>query len=250
MRVLGVIPARLGSTRLTRKPLQLLGGRPLVVRVLERVQQIGGLAEIVVATDADEVREAVERVGGRVAMTSAHHQSGTERVAEVLAQPDYAGFDLAVNIQGDEPFLPAEAVRGAVARVSAGDEIGTAAVPLAAADAPDPARVKVVLDRAGRALYFSRAVIPYQRDRDLAAPPPYWQHLGIYAYGRAALARWVAAPPSMLEQTEKLEQLRALDLGMRIGVQVLDRAAMPGIDTPDDLATAERFWIAHATGNT
>ncbi len=251
MPVLAVIPARLGSTRLAQKPLQLLGGEPLVVRVLERVRQVPGITEVVVATDADEVRRVVERVGGHVAMTSHLHQSGTERVAEVLGRPEFASYDLVVNIQGDEPFLPVEAVRRSVMRVEAGDDIGTAAVPLPADRADDPARVKVVLDSSGRALYFSRARIPYQRDVGPAVtPPPYWQHLGVYAYSRAALARWVAAAATMLEETERLEQLRALYLGMRIGVALLDRPAMPGIDTPDDLAAAERHWIAQAIRNT
>ena len=251
MPVLGVIPARLGSTRLARKPLQLLGGEPLIVRVLERVRAVPGITEVVVATDADEVRRAVERVGGRVAMTSPQHQSGTERVAEVIERPEFASFDLVVNIQGDEPFLPADAVRGSVERVEAGDDIGTVAVPLPSDQADDPARVKVVLDQRGRALYFSRARIPFQRDAGpRVAPPPYWQHLGVYAYTRDALRRWVRAPVTMLEDTERLEQLRALYLGMRIGVALLDRPAMPGIDTPEDLAAAERHWIAQAMGNT
>lgn len=251
MPVLGVIPARLGSTRLARKPLQLLGGEPLIVRVLERVRAVPGITEVVVATDADDVRRVVERVGGRVSMTSHLHQSGTERVAEVFGRPEFASFDLVVNIQGDEPFLPVDAIRGSVLRVEAGDDVGTAAVPLPADQADDPARVKVVLDGAGRALYFSRARIPFQRDAGpTVTPPPYWQHLGVYAYSRAALARWVGAAATMLEETERLEQLRALDLGMRIGVVVLDRPAMPGIDTPDDLAAAERYWIAQATRNT
>ncbi len=250
MPVLGVIPARLGSTRLARKPLQLLGGEPLVVRVLERVRQVPGIAEVVVATDADEVRRVVERAGGRVAMTSLLHQSGTERVAEVIERPEFASFDLVVNIQGDEPFLPVDAVQGSVERVRAGDDIGTAAVPLPTDQADDPARVKVVVDHAGRALYFSRARIPFQRDRGpTVPPPPYWQHLGVYAYTRDALRRWVGAPATMLEDTERLEQLRALYLGIRIGVALLPRPAMPGIDTPDDLAAAERHWIAQATGS-
>ncbi len=245
--MLGVVPARLGSTRLTRKPLQLLGGEPLVVRVWERVRGIAVLDEVVVATDAPEVRAAVERAGGRVMMTSTNHESGTDRVAEVVRQAGFSRFDLIVNIQGDEPFLPLAAVTGSVERVRAGDDVGTAAVPIDAESALDPARVKVVTDRRGRALYFSRARIPFVRNPGVE-PAACWQHLGVYAYTRSALERWVAEPPTDLERTERLEQLRALDLGLSIGVARLAEPALPGIDTPDDLAWAERHWNAHTMG--
>ncbi len=255
MPVLGVIPARLGSTRLARKPLQLLGGVPLIVRVWERVSRIAILDEVVVATDASEIQAAVEQAGGRVVLTEHHHESGTERVAEVSRRPEFGRFDLVVNVQGDEPFLPFEAVPGAVNRVTGGDDIGTAAVPLDPAEADDPARVKVVCDERGRALYFSRARIPFTADPRVpsAEPrvpsPPYWQHLGVYAYTPGSLARWVKAPATELEQRERLEQLRALYLGMTIGVAHLAESALPGIDTPDDLARAERHWTATVTGD-
>jgi 3-deoxy-manno-octulosonate cytidylyltransferase (CMP-KDO synthetase) len=246
MAVLGVIPARLGSTRLARKPLQLLRGMPLVLRVLERVRQLAVVDEVVVATDALEVGAVVERSGGRVVMTSPLHESGTERVAEVASRPEFAGFDLVLNIQGDEPFIPAEALRGAAERVRGGDDVGTASAPLDAALAADPARVKVVTDLAGRALYFSRAPIPWPRDAGVA--PGYRQHLGVYAYTPAALARWVALPPTALERVERLEQLRPLAHGFRIGVAPVAAPAAPGIDTPDDLARADALWDAHAMG--
>ncbi len=242
MPVLGVIPARLGSSRLPRKPLQPLGGKPLVVRVWERVRELSLLDEVVVATDAPEVHAVVERAGGRAALTSPLHESGTERVAEIACRPDFARFDLILNLQGDEPFLSPLAVRGAVARLEQGDDVGTAAAPLAAADADDPARVKVVVDGRGRALYFSRARIPCVRDAADAELAEYWQHIGIYGYTRDALARWVAAPPAMLERVERLEQLRALAAGLRIGVAQLADPAQPGIDTPEDLVRAERYW--------
>ncbi|MDX2261895.1 MAG: 3-deoxy-manno-octulosonate cytidylyltransferase [Gemmatimonadales bacterium] len=247
MPVLGVVPARLGSSRLTRKPLQLLGGEPLVVRVWERVRAMAVFDEVVIATDAPEVRAVVERAGGRVVMTSSAHESGTDRVAEVVGQADFSRFDLIVNVQGDEPFLPLEAVTGSVERVRAGHDIGTAAVPIEADAALDPARVKVVTDRRGRALYFSRARIPFLRE-PTDQPAEYWQHLGVYAYSRDGLARWVAEPPTALERAERLEQLRALDLGLSIGVTRLAEPAPPGIDTPDDLAWAERHWNAHTMG--
>lgn len=242
MPVLGVIPARLGSTRLPSKPLQPLGGVPLVVRVAERVSALGCLDALVVATDSPQIAQVVERAGFRPVLTSASHQSGTERVAEVAGRPEFSGFDLIVNIQGDEPFLPREALAGALARLESGDDVGSAAAPLAAADAADPARVKVVIDARGRALYFSRARIPFLREGDGSGPGLYWQHLGIYACRRAALLRWVALAPTPLELAEKLEQLRALQHGISFGISLLDAPVLPGIDTPEDLRRAEAHW--------
>ncbi len=244
MRVLGVIPARLGSTRLPDKPLQLLAGEPLIVRVIERVRDHAVLDDFVVATDSGAVAAAAEVCGAKVVMTRPDHPSGTDRVAEVAGRPEYAGFDVFVNVQGDEPFLPRSALAGALAKVQAGDDVGTAAAPLDAALAGDPARVKVVTDAHGRALYFSRAVIPYRRD---AGPVPdglYWQHLGIYAYTRAALRRWVREAPSLAERAEQLEQLRALHCGLSIGVALLREAAPAGVDTAEDLRRAEAHWQA------
>jgi len=148
------------------------------------------------------------------------------------------------NVQGDEPFLSYEALAGALDRVEQGDDIGTAAAPLDPALAGDAGRVKVVMDERGRALYFSRAPIPYRRDPADAAEGLYWQHIGIYAYARPALERWVAEPPSRAEQAERLEQLRALHCGLRIGVARLDAPAVPGVDTAEDLGRAESHWHA------
>lgn len=245
MPVLGVIPARLHSTRLPRKPLQALAGVPLVVRVAERVAALGLLDELVVATDAEEVASVVAKAGMRVVLTDPGHRSGTDRVAEVATRSEFAGFDLVANIQGDEPFLPAGALAGALTRVREGDEIGTAAAPLSAEYAHDPDRVKVVLDRRGRALYFSRAPIPHVRDAEPGDRTRHWQHLGIYAFSRAALRRWAGLEPTELERAERLEQLRALEHGMTIGVARLGEPALPGVDTPDDLRRAEAHW--HAT---
>jgi 3-deoxy-manno-octulosonate cytidylyltransferase (CMP-KDO synthetase) len=242
MRLLGVIPARLGSTRLPNKPLQLLAGEPLVTRVIDRVRELGVVDELVVATDAPMVVEVVERSGVRTVLTRADHPSGTDRVAEVAARPEFAGFDIVANIQGDEPFLAGEALRGAVERVRGGDDVGTAAAPLELAHVGDPGRVKVVTDRTGRALWFSRAPIPFRRDADAPTDGLYWQHVGLYVYTRSALARWVSLPPTLAEQAEKLEQLRALEHGMTIGVARLTTAALPGIDTAEDLARAQTFW--------
>jgi len=242
MRVLGVIPARLGSTRLPNKPLQLLAGEPLITRVIERVLEHGLIGELVVATDSTRVVQVAERSGVRAVLTDGRHQTGTDRVAEVAARSDCAGFDTIVNIQGDEPFLTREALAGALARVEQGDEIGTAAAPLDPALADDPSRVKVVTDARGRALYFSRARIPHLREPDDPTDGLYWQHLGIYAFTRAALARWVTLPPCEAELAERLEQLRALHNGMTIGVARLQEAALPGVDTAEDLRRAEAHW--------
>ncbi|HEV8453744.1 MAG TPA: 3-deoxy-manno-octulosonate cytidylyltransferase, partial [Gemmatimonadales bacterium] len=206
MRVLGVIPARLGSTRLPNKPLQPLAGEPLITRVIERVLDHGLVGQLVVATDSEKVARVAEASGIRAVLTSASHATGTERVAEVAERAEFAGFDTIVNIQGDEPFLSREALAGALARVEQGDEIGTAAAPLDFALAGDPSRVKVVTDARGRALYFSRALIPYLREPGDPSDGLYWQHIGIYACSRTVLARWVSLPPSPAEQAERLEQ--------------------------------------------
>lgn len=242
MPVLGVIPARLGSTRLPRKPLQPLGGVPLIIRVAERVKALECLDAVVVATESPDIASVVERAGFRAVLTSASHETGTERVGEVAARAEFSGYELVVNIQGDEPFVPREAVAGAIERVRAGDDIGTAAAPLGFDDAADPARVKVVCDARGRALYFSRARIPAIRDAGTPAAGLYWQHLGIYACHRDALRQWVALSPTPLERAERLEQLRALQHGLTFGVTLLDAPALPGIDTPEDLRRAEAHW--------
>jgi 3-deoxy-manno-octulosonate cytidylyltransferase (CMP-KDO synthetase) len=241
MPVLGVIPARLGSTRLPRKPLQLLGGVPLVVRVAERVRGLGCLDALVIATDSADIKGVAEAAGFRALLTSAAHRTGTERVAEVAGREEFSGFDLIMNVQGDEPFVPGEALTGAIARVQGGDDVGSAAMPLDPAQAADPARVKVVLDARGRALYFSRAAIPSVRDGG-TAEGLYWQHIGIYACRRNALMAWVALAPTELERAEQLEQLRALQHGMTFGIARVHAPALPGIDTPEDLRRAEAHW--------
>ncbi|HEX3275061.1 MAG TPA: 3-deoxy-manno-octulosonate cytidylyltransferase [Gemmatimonadales bacterium] len=244
MRVLGVIPARLGSTRLPNKPLQLLAGEPLITRVIQRVMEYEVVQELVVATDSDMVARVVERAGVRAVLTHDGHHTGTDRVAEAAGRAEFRQYDVVVNVQGDEPFLPREALTGAIARVGEGDDVGTAAVPLAVELAGEPARVKVVTDARGRALYFSRAAIPHRREATDPADGLYWQHLGVYVYTRSALARWVAARPSPAEQAERLEQLRALHIGLDIGVARLTEPALPGVDTADDLRRAEAHWHA------
>ena len=244
MRVLGVIPARLGSTRLPNKPLQMLAGEPLITRVIQRVQEHGLVDKLVVATDSPMVAQVVERSSVRALLTGRGHVTGTDRVAEVAARQEFAAFDMIINVQGDEPFLVREALAGAIERVSQGDDIGTAAAPVDSALADDPARVKVVTDARGRALYFSRAAIPHLREAADLNPRLYWQHLGLYAYTRQALRRWSSLEPSPAERAERLEQLRALHHGLRIGVAFLAEPVEPGVDTPDDLRRAEAHWHA------
>ena len=241
-KVLGVIPARLGAERLPGKPLRLLGGQPLIQRVALNARASGALDEVVVASDAEEVLEAARAVGVRGVRTRGDHASGTSRVGEVAALPEFAGYAVVVNVQGDEPFLPAAAIRGSVGQVVQGWDVGTAAVPLDAAEAASPNIVKVVLDELGRALYFSRALIPF--DRSGAGAIRYWQHLGVYAYRPDALALWLTLPPTAPEEAEKLEQLRALGNGLSIGVARVDARALPGIDTEDDLRRAEAHLAA------
>lgn len=242
--VLGVIPARLGAERLPGKPLRLLGGLPLIQRVAVNARASGALEEIVVASDAEEVLEVARKAGFRAVATRRDHASGTSRVGEVAALPEFAAFGVVVNVQGDEPFLPAAAIRGAVGEVLQGWDVGTAAVPLPADEAAAPDVVKVVVDEVGRAMYFSRACIPH--DRSGSGGVRYWQHLGVYAYRPEALALWLTLPPTAAEEAEKLEQLRALGHGMSIGVARLDARALPGIDTEADLQRAEAHLAAQS----
>jgi len=222
----------------------MLAGEPLITRVIQRVQEHGLADELVVATDSPMVAQVVERSSIRAVLTARGHLTGTDRVAEVAARPEFAGFDAVVNVQGDEPFLAREALAGAIERVAQGDDIGTAAAPLDPELAGDPSRVKVVTDAEGRALYFSRSAIPHRRDASDPAPALYWQHLGIYAYTRDALRRWARLEPSPAELAERLEQLRALHYGLTIGVARLADPVEPGVDTPEDLRRAEAHWQA------
>ena len=251
MTVLAVIPARLGATRLPRKPLRLLGGAPLVVRVWERLTALALADRVVVATDSDEVARVARAAGAECMITDSGHPSGTDRVAEVARQSEYKTYDVIVNVQGDEPFLPAEATKSATDLVTSGAfPLGTAAVPAppSALDTPDV--VKVVRGDNGQALYFSRAGIPFLRDGNdrSTRDAMILQHLGIYAYTRDALARWVALPPHPLERVEKLEQLRPLAAGLSMGVAVLEEDAPRGIDTEEDLRLANDRWTTFMSG--
>ncbi|HEU5209161.1 MAG TPA: 3-deoxy-manno-octulosonate cytidylyltransferase [Longimicrobiales bacterium] len=242
-RVLGVIPARLGSERLPRKPLHLLAGRPLIEWVWRRVSAMDVLDACVVATDSEEVAAACRTVGADVVLTAASHPSGTDRVAEVAARPEYTDVRVVVNVQGDEPFVAASHVAAAVALVDAGWPVGTVAAPLRETRAyRDSAVVKVVRRPDGAALYFSRSAVPHVRGReptdDELASARFLRHIGLYAYSPDALRRWVDLEPSGLEELERLEQLRPLEAGIAIGVAVVD-GAEGGVDTPEDARVAE-----------
>jgi 3-deoxy-manno-octulosonate cytidylyltransferase (CMP-KDO synthetase) len=251
MRTLVVIPARLGAMRLPRKPLRLLSGLPLIVRVWQRISQMNVADTVVVATDDETVASTVRKAGADCVMTSASHSSGTERVAEVASQERFKGFDTIVNVQGDEPFIGAEAVSGAATLVATGKfPLGTAASRAGTEILDTPSLVKVVVGDDGRALYFSRAPIPFLRDK--ADRPKLadrtLQHIGVYAYSRDALNQWVSLPPHPLEEIERLEQLRPLAAGLPIGVAVTKEAPASGIDTEEDLARANARWDAFMNG--
>ncbi|HEV7992765.1 MAG TPA: 3-deoxy-manno-octulosonate cytidylyltransferase [Gemmatimonadaceae bacterium] len=250
MKTLAVIPARLGAQRLPRKPLRLLAGVPLIVRVLERVVALRVADRCIVATDSLEIAERVRAAGGEAVLTDSGHPSGTDRVAEVAARPDCRGVDAIINVQGDEPFVSAGAVRGALAQVTErGFALGTAAVRADASVLLRPDVVKVVAADDGAAMYFSRAPIPYLRERADAAERDLrvLHHVGVYAYTPEALAQWVALPMHPLERIERLEQLRPLAHGMRMGVAISDTAPRSGIDTEADLELANHEWAAFTT---
>jgi 3-deoxy-manno-octulosonate cytidylyltransferase (CMP-KDO synthetase) len=229
MRAIAIIPARLASTRLPRKMLREIGGKPLIGVVYERVRSSPLLGDVIVATDSKEILQVCRRYGWKAEMTSIGHRSGTERVHEVSCR---AEADVYVNVQGDEPLIRPEHI-GALFEVmkNPGVQVGTAMTRAAEPDISNPNAVKVVVDSAGRALYFSRATIPLDRD---GSRPPYFKHLGLYAYRKAALDRFVALPESRLEKSERLEQLRFLENGIAIYVAETPYDTV-GVDTEEDL---------------
>ncbi len=251
MTVLAIIPARYASSRFPGKPLAPLSGRPMIQWVHERARAARRVDEVIVATDDARIAEAVGRFGGRAVLTSPEHRSGTDRIAEVVRALDPGrALDVVVNVQGDEPLIDPASIDRAIAPLLEDPrlEMATLATPLAdPRDIGDPNKVKVVTDRAGFALYFSRAPIPFRRNgRGASDPPPALKHVGLYAYRPATLLRLAALPPTPLELTESLEQLRALEHGIRIKVVAVERDS-PGVDTPDDLARAEAL-VARTEG--
>ena len=244
MKILGLIPARYASTRFPGKPLALIAGKPLVQHVVERCRKARSLSEIIVATDDARIADAARKFC-RVEMTRAGHPSGTDRIAEAAVR---CQCDAVMNIQGDEPLMD-PAVIDAVARALENEEMSTAAAPIGhPEELENPNIVKVVVNTAGRALYFSRRTIPYLREAasgsvsEQLAAFPFLKHLGIYGYRRQTLLRLVQLPVSPLESAEKLEQLRALENGIQIAVVKVDYDGA-SVDVPEDVARVERLMI-------
>lgn len=252
MKYIGIIPARYASTRFPAKPLALLGGKPVIQRVYEQVK--GVLDDAWVATDDERIAQAVQDFGGQVVMTSVHHKSGTDRCYEAYCKVG-GDADVVVNIQGDEPFIQPsqlEALKNCF--TDADTEIATLVKPFAEADGwealQNPNSPKVVVDARGRALYFSRSVIPYRRGAgtdEWLKGHTYYKHIGLYAYRADVLKAITALPQSSLELAESLEQLRWLENGYVIKVGISEVETI-GIDTPQDLARAEAFLAAQEGG--
>ncbi len=241
MSFVAIIPARFASTRLPGKPLVDIQGKPMVVHVMERALE-SGADRVIVATDNEQVARAVEAAGGEVCMTRADHHSGTERLAEVIDRYQFSDDTIIVNVQGDEPMIPPVIIRQ-VAENLAKSEAGmaTLAVPIETAEeAFNPNAVKVVMDAKGYALYFSRATIPWDRERFATSREEigdtFLRHIGIYGYRAGFIRRYVSWEPSPLEHIELLEQLRVLWYGEKIHVAVAKAIPSVGVDTPEDLA--------------
>lgn len=245
-KVAGIIPARWGSTRFPGKPLHVIAGKPLLRHVWERCCRARTLETVIVATDDMRIAEAAFDWGAEVAITSAKHRSGTDRVAEVA---DKGKFSHVINIQGDEPLIDPRLIDRLVRRMldDRAVEMVTAAHPFeTAADVESPHQVKVVTDKDGRALYFSRSAIPFRREPTSGVRP--LRHQGIYGYARDLLLRFVRWKPSPLERAESLEQLRALENGVTVHVLVTKHGS-PGVDTPEDAAALEQILARVQTRN-
>lgn len=239
MSVLAVIPARFASTRLPGKPLVPLGGKPMIERVWERVRQAASVSGVLVATDDERIRDAVQAFGGQAVMTRSDHRTGTERIAEVAAARK--DVEIFVNVQGDEPLIDPAAIDQAVEAIESDSEVNvsTLAVPIGnPADIMDPNVVKVVLDFDGNALYFSRAPIPWVRDRGGPVHAQHLKHLGLYAFRRDALLEFATFPQGDLERVEQLEQLRWLENGYRIRVAETEHDSV-SVDVPEDVKRVE-----------
>ncbi|WP_409159523.1 3-deoxy-manno-octulosonate cytidylyltransferase [Pectobacterium sp. B2J-2] len=244
-----IIPARFASSRLPGKPLADINGKPMVVHVMERALR-SGAQRVIVATDHPDVETAVQRAGGEVCLTRADHHSGTERLAEVIERYGFTDDDIIVNVQGDEPLIPSVIIRQVAENLAASKAgMATLAVPIETSEeAFNPNAVKVVTDAEGYALYFSRATIPWDRERFAQSKETigdhFLRHIGIYAYRAGFVRRYVSWAPSQLEQIELLEQLRVLWYGEKIHVAVAKAVPSVGVDTPEDLARV-RHVMAH-----
>lgn len=249
MSFIAIIPARLASSRLANKPLADIGGKPMVVRTAEQAL-LSGASAIMVATDHADIVAACKAHGVPVCMTRADHPSGTDRIAEVAASMNLADDAVVVNVQGDEPLIDPALIAATAALVNADVPMATAAHPIhAVEDGFNPNVVKVVLDKHGRALYFSRATIPWHRDGFAISrgqfPPAYapLRHIGLYAYRNDFLKKYPQLAVSPLEQIEALEQLRVLWHGYAIAVHVTGSSPAPGVDTAEDLERVRQFFI-------
>ena len=248
MKIIGIIPARYASTRFYGKPLHPIAGKPLIQHVVERCREASSLADVIVATDDERIAKVAAEFC-TVEMTRADHSTGTDRIAEVAARLD---CDAVVNVQGDEPLIAPEVI-DAVAGALNDAEMTTAATAVNnISELEAPNAVKVVVDVTGRALYFSRRTIPFLRDLSEESPGqqltafPFLKHLGIYGYRCETLHQLVKFAPSPLEQAERLEQLRALENGMRIDARLVDTVPL-GVDTPADLERARELLAPDAT---
>lgn len=229
MKAIAVIPARLASTRLPRKMLREIVGKPLIGVVYEAVRSSPLLADVIIATDSEEILSVCRQSGWRVEMTASTHKSGTERVREISCREP---ADVYINVQGDEPMVRPEQIASLLQVMENPDaQVGTLMTQAAAVDIPNPNAVKVVTDLSGRAMYFSRATIPHDRD---GTSPRYFKHLGLYAYRKTALDRFVNLPESSLERSERLEQLRFLENGITIYCAETPHDSV-GVDTEEDL---------------
>ena len=230
-----VIPARFGSTRLPGKALLPIADKPMVAWVWERAMQAGA-EHVVVATDDQRIADEMTSRGAQVAITRADHASGTDRLAEVVDQLEWADDAIVVNLQGDEPLMPVANIQRVAAMLNetAGADMATLMEPLAAADADHQSVVKVVASETGRALYFSRSAIPFHREGGV--PAPMFRHIGLYAYRAGFLKDFVEWPPAVAEQSESLEQLRALARDAHIQIELAPEAVPAGVDTEADLA--------------
>jgi len=250
-KIIGIIPARYASTRFPGKPLAMLGGKPVIRRVYEQVAAT--LDETCVATDDERIYYAVQEFGGRAVMTSPYHRSGTDRIEEAVTKLG-GKYDIVVNVQGDEPFIHSSQLEEIIRCFDEPEtQIATLGKPFNADDGieaiSNPNSPKIVVDNWGFALYFSRSVIPFIRDKQQAEWPqtyPFLKHLGIYAYRTEVLHKITRLSQSALEKTESLEQLRWLQNGYRIRVGITDVETV-GIDTPEDLERAELFLQAHSS---
>ncbi len=243
-KIVGIIPARWGSTRFPGKPLHLIAGKPLLRHVWERCRRATTLNSVIIATDDMRIAEAAFAWDAEISLTNPDHASGTDRIAEVAAK--LRGISHIINIQGDEPLVDPKLINQLARKMQRDPKIEmiTAVHPFSdPTEAQSPHQVKAVLDGKNRALYFSRHAIPYVRDT--TAPVQYFRHQGIYGYRRDLLLRFVSWRPTPLEKAEELEQLRALENGVSIHV-VVTKSGSPGVDTPDDARAIERQLLAPA----